>query len=109
MRPASSFRFYTLKLESANCHRLDYVFRFSVTKKSDQQRSYFWIVVDDERYALYSLYSAGSQPPGSLTITLELTAGQIVRVENDYSSIIYGTDSAGAIRSWFTGHLLYAL
>ena len=48
-------------------------------------------------------------PSGSATIILELTAGHIVRVENDYSNIIYGTDNSGTIRSWFTGHMLYEL
>ena len=81
--------------------------RFSVIKTSNSQRSFFWILVDDQRYAHYVLYSSGSgTPPGSITITLELNAGQIVRVENEYSSIVYGIDATGAIRSWFTGHMI---
>ena len=83
-------------------------FRFSVTKRSNENRSYFWFLLDDQRYSLYQLYTSGTVT-GSATIVLELTAGQIVRVENYISTIIYGTDSEGAIRSWFTGHMLYAL
>ena len=49
------------------------------------------------------------QPASSSTINLELAAGQIVRIENAVSTVIYGTDAGGVIRSWFTRHLLYAL
>ena len=83
-------------------------FRFSVTKRSNDNRAYFWFLLDDQRYSLYQLYTSGTVT-GSATIVLELTAGQIVRVENSISTIIYGTDSEGAIRSWFTGHMLFGL
>ena len=85
-------------------------FRFSVTKKSSHERSYFWIVVDDQRYARFLMYSSDTTPPGSTTINLELNAGQIVMVENDHSTVIFGTEKpSGAILSWFTGHMIYAL
>ena len=58
----------------------------------------FYILVGDVRY-----------PLGSATINIELTAGQVVRIENDWSTTIYGTDSTGYIYSWFSGHLLSAL
>ena len=92
-------------------YKLDLYFkcRFSVTKTSNLERSNFWILVDDQRYAGHFLYTADVPPAGSATIILQLTAGQIVRVENQYSSIIYGTSSDGVILSWFTGHLLYPL
>ena len=83
--------------------------RFSVTKQSNLHRTYFWLLVDDQRYLFKGIYSSDLTPSVSATIILELTAGQIVRVENDSSNIIYGTDSSGAIRSWFTGNMLYAL
>ena len=85
-------------------------FRFPVTKKSSHERSYFWIVVDDQRYARFLMYSSDTTPPGSTTINLELNAGQIVMVENDHSTVIFCTEKpSGAILSWFTGHMIYPL
>ena len=56
------------------------------------------------------IYTEGDGfPASSSTINLELTAGQIVRVENIVSTEVAGTEFTGVIRSWFTGHLLYAL
>lgn len=86
------------------------IFRFSITKRSDLNRSQFWLLVDQERYAYSSLYTdSHSTPSDSTTINIQLTAGQLVRVENDYSSLVYGTNSEGYILSWFTGFMLYAL
>ena len=83
---------------------------FSVNKEGNNNQGSFYFLVDEDRYAMKQIYSGGDvQPASSSTINLELTAGQIVRVENAISTAIYGTDSSGVIRSWFTGHLLYAL
>ena len=68
----------------------------------------FWFLVDNERVAFTSEFSTEYDPLGTATIILELRAGQIVRVENQDSPYIVGTESDGA-RSWFTGFLLYAL
>ena len=68
-------------------------------------------MVDEARYAEIDLETINSDgyPDGSATINIELTAGQIVRVENIISTVVYGTDASGYLYSWFTGHLLYAL
>ena len=84
--------------------------RFTVVKRSNENRAYFWLLIDEDRYTYnYQNTSGTGNPTGITTINIELTAGQIVRVENDHSSVIYGTDSNGIIQSWFTGFLLYAL
>ena len=80
-----------------------------MSKRSNRDSSYFWLLVDDQRYAVHYLYATEYAPSGSITINLELEAGQIVRVENDYATVIFGTGNDGAIHSWFTGHLLYSL
>ena len=55
------------------------------------------------------MVSRGSlTPTASFTINIQLTAGQVVKVENDNSASVTGTNS-GYINSWFTGHMLYAL
>ena len=85
--------------------------RFSVTKSGNENSGTSFILVDEVRYAeidLETIYSDG-YPDGSATINIELTAGQIVRVENIISTVVYGTDPSGYLYSWFTGHLLYAL
>ena len=48
-----------------------------------------------------------AQASGS--IILELTAGQLVRIENDASSLVLGTAEEYGYLSWFTGYLLHAL
>ena len=87
--------------------------RFSVTKTSNVDRSFFWILKDDQPYAHYKLYSSQISDlkniPGATTINLELRPGQLVRIVSDESSVIYGTLSPGVIYSWFTGYMLYAL
>ena len=89
--------------------------RFSVTKRSDASEADFWIVVDSVRYAYSEINTGGmgeelgsERPTGSFTINIQLTAGQVVQVQNDNSELVYGTTS-GYIQSWFTGHMLYAL
>ena len=84
--------------------------RFSVVKHGNYYSGAFYILVAKMRYAFVNEFAnTNSIPLGSATISIELTAGQVVRIENDWSTRIYGTDSAGFIYSWFTGHLLYAL
>ena len=70
----------------------------------------FYFVVDDARFAFVKEYSPDNDfsPQGSATINMELTAGQIVWIENAVSTTIYGTND-GRLFSWFTGHLLYTL
>ena len=71
----------------------------------------FYILVDEVRYAYVEEIATNSDynPAISSTINIQLTAGQIVRIENVGSLQIYGTNSAGYMHSWFTGHLLCAL
>ena len=84
--------------------------RFSVVKHGNYYSGAFYILVDKARYAFVNEFAnTNSTPLGSATINIELTAGQVVRIENDWSTRIYGTDSDGYIYSWFSGHLLYAL
>ena len=64
--------------------------------------------MDGSHYAQYAITTNGSNPSGSITITLHLTAGQIVQVQNQQSTVVYGTYSDG-IRSWFSGHMLYQI
>ncbi len=69
-------------------------------------------MVDQDRFAYAAergLDTGSSTPTGTMTINLELTAGQVVRVENDLSTLIYGTHSSGYLQSWFTGYMLFAL
>ena len=84
--------------------------RFSVNKEGDSNHGSFYLLVDEERYAYKETWvSTDCCPAGSATINLELTVGQIVRVENTGSSLLYGTQPGGFMKSWFTAHLLYAL
>ncbi len=82
-----------------------------MTKYGNNYHGTFYWLVDADRVAIKDAYfqNSDSQPQGSATITLELQAGQIVRVENFASTRVFGTDDSGLILSWFTGHLLYAL
>ena len=85
--------------------------RFSVAKRGNNGRGDFWLLIDEDRYFISVTYSTNGAAAitGSMTINIELTAGQIVRVENEVSTVIYGTDSNGVIQSFFTGYMLYAL
>ena len=84
-------------------------------KRSDYSQSKWWLLVDNSRTTYYNMDyheadCSGSQTPTSAaTINLQLTAGQIVRVENDQSDVLYGTDSNGIMQTWFTGFMIYAL
>ena len=82
-----------------------------MNKEGNQYYGSFYLLVDEVRYAYKDAYFGNDNgaPSGSATINIELTAGQVVRIENIGSTTIYGTDSSGFIYSWFTGHLLYAL
>ena len=86
--------------------------RFSVNKSGNEYQGSFYFLVDEVRYANKDLYVGSDvHPSGSATINVELRAGQLVRIENYGSTVIFGTsdDEEGEMYSWFTGHLLYAL
>ena len=67
--------------------------------------------MNGERYAVYDIEEEGFEQvvQGSATINIQLTAGQVVQIENILSTKIYGTELSGYVSSWFTGHLLYTL
>ena len=86
--------------------------RFLVVKCGEKNnQGSFYVLVDEVRYAYVDEYYANSDsnPAGPATMNIALTAGQVVRIENDGSTALYGTNSASYIYSWFTGHLLYPL
>ena len=84
--------------------------RFSVAKMGNLDEGSVFFLVDGERYAGLDEQSVGADTAaGTATITIELTAGQIVQTENFESTVVVGTVNDLAIFSWFTGHLLYAL
>ena len=76
-------------------------FRFSVNKHGGQYYGSFYFLVDEVHYALKDAYIGDdySAPSGSATINIELSAGQLVRIENLGSTTILGTDSSGYIQS----------
>ena len=86
-------------------------FRFSVQKTGNENSSNLWLLVDEARFMFCGFVIDNDPgPSNSITINIQLTAGQIVRVENSHSTQIYGTHSLdGAIESWFTGFMLYEL
>ena len=81
-----------------------------MNKSGNEYYGTFMFLVDEVRYAENDLFVGSDvHPSGSATINIELRAGQIVRIENYGSTLIYGTSEGGNMYSWFTGHLLYAL
>ena len=81
-----------------------------MTKLGSSSFGAFFFLVDEERFAFEDEWNkTDDSTSGSATINMELRAGQIVRIENYGSLLIYGTDPSGYMFSWFTGHLLYAL
>ena len=81
-----------------------------MVKRGNENIGTFFILVDEVRHVRFNDYGGSDiWPAGSATINIELTAGQVVRIENVSSTLIARTDSTGYIHSWFTGHLLYAL
>ena len=82
-----------------------------MTKEGNDYHGSFFFLVDEVRYAEKDgLYGGSNEAPASsATINLQLNAGQLVRIENIGSTLVYGTFAEGYIQSWFTGHLLYAL
>ena len=81
-----------------------------MTKLGNDGHGAFFFLVDEQKFAFEDEWNTGDESTsGSCTINMQLTAGQIVRIENWQSTGIYGTESEGYIRSWFTGYLLYAL
>ena len=88
--------------------------RFLVATRSSDSQADFWFLIDEVRYVYHDMDyaedgSATLNPTGTATINVQLTAGQIVRVENDNSITINGTDASGVINTWFTSYMLYAL
>ena len=84
--------------------------RFSVAKNSNGDFGSFYFLVDEERFAYVEEHSDFDGAPGGYaTINIELTAGQLVRIQNLHSDTIWGTAVGDGYFSWFTGHLLYAL
>ncbi len=98
----SSFQFLL------HCSR---ICRFSVTKRGNNYYGAFYFLVDEQEYAYkdYWFHEVNVTPSGSATISLELRAGQTVRVENIGSSGVYGSRDPGFLYSWFTGDLLYSV
>ena len=82
-----------------------------MTKEGDLAHGSFFLLVDGERYAEKEGYygEENGAPATSATITVQLSAGQLVSVQNVGSLLVYGTYARTYIQSWFTGHLLYAL
>ena len=81
-----------------------------MVKNGNEYYGTFYFLVDEVRYGyLEGCCSGDPTPSGSATINIELTAGQVVGVDNIISTVIYGTNPNGFLNSWFTGHLLYAL
>ena len=88
--------------------------RFSITKTSGASQARMWLLIDEVRKTFSDMDfheqgSGSSSPTGAFTINMQLTAGQIVRVENEASTFIYGTTESGVMQSWFTGYMLYSL
>ena len=70
----------------------------------------FWLLIDNDRYLNTGLVlSDDPDPSTSITINLQLSAGQIVRVENRESTLIFGTSVGGDINSCFTGYMLFVI
>ncbi len=65
--------------------------------------------MDGEEVALVDHHLPNIDPTaqGAATINLQLTAGQVVQLQNLGSSTVYGTDSEIA-QSWFTGFMINA-
>ena len=82
-----------------------------MNKEGNEYNGSFYFLVDEIRYAEKDGHSGDSNqaPASSATINLQLNAGQLVRIENVGSTLLYGTHAEGFVQSWFTGHLLYAL
>ena len=79
-------------------------------KRGNNNWANFLLHVDSDPYFVFVLTTdSHGEPGGCATINLQLTAGQIITVENQHSTVLYGTDSSGIIHSYFTGHMLYAL
>ena len=73
----------------------------------------FYIVVDDEDITFTRHEASGSENidenvSSSSTLLLQLSTGQQVWVEPFVLDGLYGTDSAGLMYSWFSGHLISA-
>ena len=82
-----------------------------MTKEGNDYDGSFYFLVDEVRFAFKDgkTGSGNGAPSGSATINVELMAGQIVRIENDQSTVLYGSHAEGYMYSWFTGYLICAL
>ena len=79
-------------------------------KRGNNNSADFELHVDNDAYFRFVLNTdSHGEPGGCATINLQLTAGQIIRVDNEISTLLYGTDELGIIHSYFTGYMLYAL
>ena len=80
-----------------------------MTKLGNDGHGAYFFLVDEERFAFEDEWNTGDESTsGSCTINVQLTAGQILRIENWQSTGIYGTDSDGYVKTWFTGYLIFA-
>ena len=71
----------------------------------------YWFLVDNERVGFINDFDGGGViGQGSATIILKLRVGQLVRIENSMSPVVFGyfPPNYGYV-SWFTGFLLHAL
>ncbi len=94
-------------LKSARTSHLS--FRMSAFTVVNTNFAGFFFLVDQTRYAQTETKSSvGSNGEGG-TITIELQAGQVVQIENQFGSMVEGTDNDGVYLSWFTGHLIQRL
>ena len=67
-----------------------------MTKLGNDGHGVFFFLVDEEKFAFEDEWNTGDESTsGSCTINMQLTAGQIVRIENWQSTGIYGTESEG--------------
>ncbi len=102
------------KVVSSSCRPLQSVhsgFRFSVAKRSNKRRAHFWMAIDGVHHVYVVHYSGVDSdayyPTATMTVNVQLVAGQTVDVWNDTSDVIFGS-SFGKM-SWFTGFLLYEM
>lgn len=89
------------------------LYQFSVTKNSNDKNSRFWITIDDvpitRCWDQNSDFGPAELTQTSCTMTLEVKAGEKVKVKNSHSSSVFGTDGNKVMFSWFSGHLLFPM
>ena len=77
-------------------------------KRGNNNKANFRLFVDSQPYTVYALHTYFGEPGACVTINIQLTAGQVVSVENEHSTVLYG-GGGGGYNSWFSGFLLFAL